>query len=76
MLFKDFDKFYNEVFPKITPVTSKVETTTGEKDISEEHKEVFVDETWVEKPTTQEPTEDVVESADDGSIGTDKGTSE
>lgn len=78
MIFRDFDKYYQEVFPKpVTPTTSKVETPVGAKDISEEHKEVFVDETWVDKtPTKEEPEPIVKEEVEDGNTGFNQGTGE
>lgn len=77
MIFRDFDKYYQEVFPKpVTPISSKVETPVGAKDISEEHKEVFVDETWVDKTPKEEPEPIVKEEVEDGNTGFNQGTGE
>lgn len=73
MTFKDFSKYYKELYPDVTPVTSQVvETMTGAKDIAKEVEETVVDNTWVsEKPkaATQEQKEEQVEN--NGTTGTD-----
>lgn len=57
MGFNDISKYYRELYPEVTPVSSQVvETPTGAKDISNEVKEVQVDNTWTGKDEKKEDT--------------------
>lgn len=73
MTFKDFSKYYKELYPDVTPVSSQVvETMTGAKDIANEVEETVVHNTWVAetpKDAIQEQKEEKVE--DNGTTGTD-----
>lgn len=66
MKFSDFSKVYNEVYPKVVPVASKIVTTaTKPKDIVNEVNDEIVDNDFVEqKPVVNERIEENGTGAD------------
>lgn len=62
MKFSDFSKVYNEVFPKVEPVASKVVTTaTRQKNIAKEIEEEIVDNGFIEEPKPKPVLEERIE---------------